>query len=68
MTYSSDKATDTMLRQVAALPGWSVKLTRGGHIRVTSPAGAPVFIAKTPSDPRDYRNSRALLRRAGAPL
>lgn len=52
-----------MLRDVRAA-GCEVKVTRGGHIKVTRPGyTTPVFMAATPSDHRAFQNVKATLRR-----
>jgi predicted RNA binding protein YcfA (HicA-like mRNA interferase family) len=44
--------------------GFSVALTRGGHIRISHPyMNGAVFAASTPSDHRAIHNLRALIRR-----
>lgn len=44
--------------------GYEVRVTGSGHLRLTSPElSGPVFTANTPSDSRDDRNIRALLKR-----
>ena len=43
--------------------GFSVELTKGGHLRVTNPAGQHINIANTPSDARSIRNLSARLKR-----
>lgn len=51
---------------LAELAGWSVKLTNGGHFKLTNPVnGKCVIAANTPSDHRSDLNFRAELRRAG---
>jgi len=45
--------------------GWTITGTRGRHLAWTSPAGAVVYTPSSPSDSRGYRNTVALLRRAG---
>lgn len=44
--------------------GWAVDL-RGGHIRLTPPAGKGLSIAFSPSDRRTALNDRSRARRAG---
>lgn len=46
--------------------GWTVKLTKGGHLKFIPPDnGVPVFTGSTPSDHRAYHNLCAMLRRKG---
>ena len=56
------------LMRVALAQGWSVKATRGNHIRWQAPTGAIVFSASTPSDVRAYRNMASDLRKRGLVL
>jgi hypothetical protein len=49
----------------AASQGWHISRTGGGHLRWTSPEGAPVFSASTPSDRRALRNIETQLRKFG---
>jgi hypothetical protein len=56
------------LRQIAitaAHQGWRVTRTGGGHLRWTSPTGAPVFSGSTLSDHRALRNIEMQLRKHG---
>lgn len=49
----------------AEAQGWTVTLTRGGHLRYTHPnVSGVVFGAQTPSDHRGVRNAKARLDRA----
>jgi hypothetical protein len=43
--------------------GWRISLTRGGHLRLQSPSGRPVFCASTPSDYRAFKNIEREIRR-----
>lgn len=43
--------------------GWEWSRTRGGHLRFDRPGCTPVFASSTPSDPRSFKNAKALLRR-----
>ena len=46
-------------------PGWTVSVTKGGHIKLrNNRTGAVVFAAATPSDHRADRNLAAQVRRA----
>lgn len=55
------------LREVAAIAsefGCVVRLTNGGHLRISHPDGWFVFSPSTPGDHRrDLKNLRAILRR-----
>jgi hypothetical protein len=56
------------LRQLAARAtrqGWTVRRTRGNHLRWESSFGAVIHSSITPSDGRAWRKVRAHLRRAG---
>lgn len=60
-----------MLEPLWSIPGWSYaphNANGGGKPRVTSPAGTSYVIPNTPSDVRAVKNTRAALRRLGAPL
>lgn len=57
------KQLQQLLRQ-AEEQGCLVEHTKNGHIRITTPNG-PVFAASTGSDPRGWKNLRALLRQKG---
>lgn len=49
--------------------GFTVRMPRSGHYRVTSPAGSTVTVPGTPSGGvRSLSNARARLRRIGAQL
>ncbi|GAN86359.1 hypothetical protein Gain_0027_034 [Komagataeibacter intermedius TF2] len=43
--------------------GWSVSVTRGGHLKWTHSNGAIYFSAGTPGDRRAVKNARAAMRR-----
>ncbi|GBR27010.1 hypothetical protein AA11826_0006 [Komagataeibacter oboediens DSM 11826] len=43
--------------------GWSVSVSRGGHLRWGHTSGAIYFSAGTPGDCRAHRNARAAMRR-----
>lgn len=62
----SRKDVGRLIKKVRSQPGWSARLVRAGHWRITGPHGALVFMASTPSDSRGLRNARAELRRRGA--
>jgi hypothetical protein len=51
----------------AALAGWDISLTSGGHLAWKPPGGGcgHVITSATPSDHRSALNAIALLRRAG---
>lgn len=44
---------------------WSIKVTRGSHLKWTPPGGRPLFTSGTPSDFRSEKNHIARCRRAG---
>lgn len=44
--------------------GFSVALSRGGHLRFVRPGSPIVFFSSTPGDRRSLQNARAKLRRA----
>jgi hypothetical protein len=46
--------------------GFTVRLARSGHFRVTAPSGETVTVSATPRSPRSLRDARADLRRIGA--
>nr|WP_079227320.1 hypothetical protein [Pseudomonas putida] len=46
--------------------GWSISITRGGHLRLTKPGRPTVHTSRTPSDHRAVRNAVAQLSRADA--
>lgn len=51
-------STQKMMRNIRAL-GWAVRVTNGGHLKLTHPASAyPVFTGASPSD---FRSWQALL-------
>lgn len=57
--------TATLVRE-AADAGFTVKRTRGGHVRLVPPGGGETIVApSTPSDHRSLKNTRAVLKRAG---
>jgi len=51
--------------KIAVKQGWTVEIRHSGHMKWESPAGAPVFTASTPSDPRGIKNHIARLKNAG---
>lgn len=51
--------------KVAQAAGFTVELRKGGHIKVTSPTGAFIFMSHTPSDVRALHRVRSDLRRLG---
>lgn len=54
------------LYELAIAAGWTVTRTGTNHLRWRSPSGRLAFTAGTPDkDPREYKNARAKLRRAG---
>ena len=55
----------TRLMREAINQGWTVELTKNGHIKFVAPDGSVVFAASTPSDYRSWRNTRSELRRRG---
>lgn len=60
-----------LLEPLWEIPGWSYAPSNpngGGKPRVTTPAGTSYVIPNTPSDFRAIKNTRAALRRLGAPL
>ena len=62
------KDTRQLLRRLHR-QGFSSRIAKTGHVRVTSPTGATVTIAATPRrGKRGSRNARADLRRIGAQL
>ena len=52
------------LVEQAKRDGWTVSLTRKGHLRFSAPGRATVFGSGTPSDHRSIENIRGKLRRA----
>jgi hypothetical protein len=68
MTASAMRGMDPNIRELveAALEqGWDANRTGSGHLRLTTPAGDPVFGPWSPSDPRAWLAFRAELRRHG---
>jgi len=55
-----------LIKKVDRLPGWTVRLLKASHYRITGPNGVLIFAASTPSDPRSVRNARSQLRKRGA--
>lgn len=54
------------LHRAALKQGWVVELAGNGHLRWLPPdGGAPVYCAASTKDPREGKNTRAKLRRAG---
>lgn len=45
--------------------GWSVKVRRNSHYKITNPEGESYYCGSTPSDVRAVKNVRAALRRMG---
>lgn len=45
--------------------GFTTQNTSGGHLKITSPDGKPIFAASSPSDRRAMKNLIAQLRRLG---
>jgi hypothetical protein len=44
--------------------GWRIeRRTGGGHLELAKPGKPRVFAASTPSDPRSWRNTAAMVRR-----
>ena len=62
MAMSKDVAN--LVKQAEA-QGWVVTLSKGNHIKWTSPSGASVFTASTPSDWRVLCNIKRDLRKYG---
>lgn len=52
------------LLDYATSHGFSVRQTRGGHLRIAKRGCPPVFAPSTPSDYRSVKNTLAQLRRA----
>ncbi len=44
---------------------WTIKLTKGSHLKWTPPSGRPLFTSSTPSDCHSEKNHIARCRRAG---
>lgn len=63
----STKDIKHLLRK-ARRQGFTVRRARSGHYRLTSPAGATITIAATPSGPGGIHRARADLKRLGAQL
>ena len=53
------------LREALAKQGFVIEHARNGHYKVTSPTGAKMQMAATPSDHRGLLNTIARLRRIG---
>lgn len=53
-----------LLRRVEK-QGFATENTNGGHLKITSPDGKPIFASSSPSDGRAIKNLIAQLRRAG---
>jgi predicted RNA binding protein YcfA (HicA-like mRNA interferase family) len=51
--------------KAATRSGWTVSLTRKGHLRFKAPNGQSYIAPGTPSDHRSIMNTRSMLRRAG---
>lgn len=58
----------SVLLDAARAQGFTVRLRRSGHYRVTAPSGATATVPATPSGGRSVANTRAALRRIGAVL
>ena len=59
------KRTERIRGLERTFPGWTVSVTKGGHIKLrNNRTGAVVFAAATPSDHRADRNLAAQVRRA----
>lgn len=56
------KEVQAVVRDAAA-DGWKASLTASGHIKLELPGLSPVFMSRTPSDPRSLKNARSELRR-----
>ena len=60
------KDHEQLLAKVARTPGWRVERTRGGHVVVWPPNGAPpIFTGSTTGAGRGTANHLARLKRAG---
>lgn len=60
-----------LLEPLWSVPGWSYAPNNpngGGKPRVTNPEGTQYVLPNTPSDVRAIKNTRAALRRLGAPI
>ena len=53
------------LARAARRAGWTITVTRGGHLAWKPPSGRVIYTPSTPSDRRGARNNMAELRRAG---
>lgn len=53
-----------LLRRVEK-QGFATENTNGGHLKITSPDGKPIFASSSPSDGRAIKNLIAQLRRVG---
>lgn len=57
-----------MTKKLARL-GWTLKMTRGGHVKAIPPDNGPfVILSATPSDRRSVQNTLCILRRYGYDL
>jgi predicted RNA binding protein YcfA (HicA-like mRNA interferase family) len=45
--------------------GFTTENTNGGHVKITSPDGKPIFASSSPSDGRAIKNLISQLRRLG---
>lgn len=43
--------------------GWTLKTTGGGHLKLSHPSGNFVWMSRTPSDHRGWRNLLSHIRR-----
>ena len=43
--------------------GWTLKVTGGGHLKLTHPSGNFVFLSRTPSDWRGIKNLQSQVRK-----
>jgi hypothetical protein len=59
------KQTSQWIRQITRTPGWTVRRTGSGHLKVRAPDGRLAVIPHTPGSRHSLRSSRALLRRLG---
>lgn len=53
------------LKEIAEEQGWVISIRTNNHLVWTSPTGAKVYTAATPSDYRAVRNIRRDLRKYG---
>lgn len=61
---SRREAMKTYERWIEQLPkGWTLDLTKGGHVSFMGPQGERATFPQSPSDHRAMKNSRAFLRR-----